>query len=242
MATTTAQISPDRLIKGLNLVPGFEASRWSKHGMDRIYLNRINGERWPSFLEVVGTEIRVGKYGCPVPLDELLKMAEDALTASEPATTESTPATHEAAAADPAVDLSAPIGEHLAPLAANIPAQLSELSDGQYYMDPELTGRQRWMVGKVSGTVKKDKAVLKFISENAAERYLQVARALMEGYKLAAKAESDLSRLAEAEAEYAEAIRYGEDFSMRKLDVIGKQVAASEKALAEWHRRNSCLF
>ncbi|MGL4376200.1 MAG: hypothetical protein ACRCT1_07155 [Microcoleaceae cyanobacterium] len=70
-------MKPEILIERLNTVPGFKLALWEKHGMKRIYLNRINGVITSAYLEIdENNEMKMGKYLSPLSLSELIDLAK----------------------------------------------------------------------------------------------------------------------------------------------------------------------
>lgn len=74
------KVDAECFIEGFNRVDGNNASRWRKHGMDRIYLNFIDGVKSHAYLVVgEGGELSMGQYSSPLELPELIRRAAEGL-------------------------------------------------------------------------------------------------------------------------------------------------------------------
>lgn len=70
-------ISVEMFIRGLNSHEGFSCSLWEKHGMTRVYLNKLSGKKSAAYIEVVDGQISKIKNYCTATLSELISLAEN---------------------------------------------------------------------------------------------------------------------------------------------------------------------
>lgn len=76
-------MNPEEFITALNRNEGYRAQLWEKHGLTRVYLNRVNGKKCETYLNVVdGVVDQSIKNWCPVKWSDLLELVTSSIVTS----------------------------------------------------------------------------------------------------------------------------------------------------------------